>query len=410
MLMKWTYLKALLAFLFVGVTGVLLQAQPAADTVTNTYKEEVVVERTTTTRETQTTVRKAKEHYKCAIFVANRAERVDDRKVLAMQDLLTGYLTDKGFIVIAREDVANAVAGLNSSGPNRGNDNLPGAQLDQILSNNTSALRLTQNLDADYVLMVTITTFGTDTQTYSGQGMNLKLIKNQMRASYRLLDGTTGGSTTAGVATATIEDRTDGRSQVSRQNVVDDLIDATAMDMARMLGQAASNARIAPPAMTGGEVPFTINCGVADLVFPEIVRNERNERVVMAGRYRLEAMAVVVELDGVAIGTTPGPFKAKPGLHKMRLRREGFSDWEANVSIREGTVLDIAMKMSPEGYRRFQDMTTFVESLKQSAILTEAQAAQMASYAKMLDQSGIRYDIRGQVNDVRLPPTTLPLP
>src|SRR5262245_25904707 len=253
------------------------QNGPSTDQkVVSTYKENVVVERTTTVQEVVTTTRTVKEKYKCAIFVTNRAEKVSDKKVEEMQDLLTGYATDKGFIRIAREDVINSVAGLADAGPNRGDPRLAGANLDKLLSNNTSALRLAQNLEADYVLVVSITSFGTDTQRFKdvASGIDLLNKKHQMRATWKLLDGTMGGSMTAGVATAISSDRVEPRSGVvERENVVDDLIDSAAMDIAAMLERAARRGSIESVALAGGnggsgEVTFDINCNLANMVFP----------------------------------------------------------------------------------------------------------------------------------------------
>jgi hypothetical protein len=386
-----------------GLLGCALlgQAQPTTEQkVTSTYKENVVVERTTTVQEVVTTTRTVKERYKCAIFVANRAEKVSDKKVDEMQDLLTGYATDKGFIMISREDVINSVAGLADAGANRGDPNLAGANLDKLLSNNTSALRLAQNLDADYVLVVSITSFGTDTQRYRDPSAGIDLLnkKHQMRATWKLLDGTLGGSMTAGVATAVITDRTDPRNSViERENVIDDLIDSAAMDMAAMLDRASRRGAIDSPALAGpgGEVTFDINCGLANLVIPEVIKNERGEFIVLAGRYTLEAMAVTVELDGVVIGTTGVPLKAKPGLHKLRLKRAMMKDYEGTVKISQGQVLDIAMEFTPEGAREFRQMAGFVQGLKERQALTEAEVKVLEGWAQKLSQSGLRVDIRG---------------
>ncbi|HVT88558.1 MAG TPA: hypothetical protein VHD56_06885 [Tepidisphaeraceae bacterium] len=390
------------SLLVLMLAGWVLAQSP--DVTTNTYKEQVVVERTTTTRETQTTTHVVKANYKCAIFVANRADRVDDSKVLAMQDLLTGYATDNHFTIVAREDVLNAVANLADAGPNQGNSNLAGAKLDQLLSNNSSALRLAQNLNCDYVLMVTITSFGTDRQNFRDNrtGVDLALSKSQMRATYRLLDGTTGGAVTAGVATASVEDRVDSRSSITRQNVIDDLIDATAMDMAKMLDRAARAGSITAPVAPGEDVNFQVNCNIADLSIPDVIKNDRGERILGPGRYRLDAQAVAVEVDGMVVGTSPGPFKIKPGMHKLRLRRDLLSDWEGTVNIANGTTLDIAMKFNDQGYSRFKDLTAFTEHLKQGSALTEADINAINGYAKMLEQSHIRWDVNQYVhNDVR---------
>ncbi len=44
-------------------------------------------------------------------------------------------------------------------------------KLDQALNNNTSALRLAQNLGADFILIPSITSYGTKKTTYTGNGI-----------------------------------------------------------------------------------------------------------------------------------------------------------------------------------------------------------------------------------------------
>jgi hypothetical protein len=381
------------------------RAEDPIDVVTSTYKEQVTVERTTTVREVQQIKPKvAKEKYKVAIFVANRTKIVDD-KVLVMQDLLNGYATDKGFSIISREDTINAVAKLApDAGPNKGDHNLPGAKMDEVLSNNTSAMHLATNLGADYVLMVSLTTFGTDKQRYTDRekGIDLIMYKHQLRATYKVLDTTIGGSMTAGVATATISDRVaPGNNVIERENLVDDLIDSAAMDMASMLATASRADAIKPIADAGKDATFRIDSAVADLFYPEIVKNEKGEQILGAGRYRLEAMSVGVELDGVMIGTTPGPFTAKPGLHKIRLRREMFKDYEATVKISDGAALVLPMRMTDEGFQRFTDMAKGMAELKAGQALTDAQVKVWEGYAKQLEGSTIKIDqqIKADIRD-----------
>jgi hypothetical protein len=385
-------------------SGASAQSGPTTEQKTvSTYKENVVVERTTTVQEVVTTTRTLKEKYKCAIFVTNRAEKVSDAKVEEMQDLLTGYATDKGFIMLSREDVINSVGNLSDAGPNRGDVKLVGANLDKMLSNNTSALRLANNLEADYVLVVSITSFGTDTQRFkdTASGIDLLNKKHQLRATWKLLDGTMGGSMTAGVATAVINDRTaPGSSVVERENVVDDLIDSAAMDMAGMLDRASRRGVIDSAAVVGGngnaEVTFAINCNLANMAFPEVIKTAAGSYEITPNQYHLEAAKVVVELDGVVIGSTGGAqLKARPGLHKLRLRRAMLEDYEGTVKISQGMCLQIDMQFTPEGFADFKTMSASIERLKQSRALTDADVKVLEGYARKLSQSGIKVDING---------------
>ncbi len=105
-----------------------------------------------------------------------------------LEDFLTSQITEKGFSVISREVVINALNNYPTMGvavdtqdpinftvdfPSRGTKATgkqtrttegqvsvrPGpAKLDQLLSDNTSALRLAQNMGADYLLVASITT------------------------------------------------------------------------------------------------------------------------------------------------------------------------------------------------------------------------------------------------------------
>ena len=65
----------------------------------------------------------------------------------------------------------------------------------------------------------------------------------------------------------------------------------------------------------------------------------------------VQPLDVTVELDGIAIGSAPGTFQAFPGLHKLRLSREGFKDWERTVNIYAGQKLRVALQMSDAGSR-----------------------------------------------------------
>jgi hypothetical protein len=228
------------------------------------------------------------------------------------------------------------------------------------------------------------------------------LYKHQLRATYKVCDTTVGGSMTAGVATATITDRLDpNNNAIERENLVDDLLDGAALDMAAMLGAASRADAIKPVAAADKEeATFNINSAVSDLFYPEIVKNEKGEMLLGAGRYRLEAMSVGVELDGVMIGTTPGPLKAKPGLHKLRLRREMFQDYEATVKITDGATLTIPMKMTEQGYQRFTDMARAMQELKQNQALTDAQVKVWEGYAKQLEGSTIKIDKKVDIRDI----------
>ena len=68
-----------------------------------------------------------------------------------------------GFSVVGREVVIDS---LKSYSTGMAKENKP----DTLLSNNTSALRLAQTMNADYLIVASISSFGTEKKTFKGYG------------------------------------------------------------------------------------------------------------------------------------------------------------------------------------------------------------------------------------------------
>src|SRR5205085_11450984 len=117
---------------------------------------------------------------------------------------------------------------------------------------------------------------------------------------------------------------------------------------------------------------FAIECSMTDLAIPEVIKTDAGEYMIGANRYRIEVMSSTVALDGIVLGSTPGPFQAGPGLHKIRVSREGFKDWEQTINIRDGLRLNVAMQLSPEGYDRWRANVDFLQGMKDKAKFADA--------------------------------------
>ena len=99
-------------------------------------------------------------------------------------------------------------------------------------------------------------------------------------------------------------------------------------------------------------------------------------------------------IDGVAVGSAPGPLQAAPGLHEVTLQREGFKDWERTVNIREDLNLTVRLSATDAEIQRFRQESAFLEGLRTQRVLTDAEAEKVRGIAKMFTQSGFRWDIR----------------
>jgi hypothetical protein len=127
---------------------------------------------------------------------------------------------------------------------------------------------------------------------------------------------------------------------------------------------------------------------------------------VMIGKERIPVLAlnVTVELDGAGIGSTPATFKAAPGLHKIRLRRAGFTDYEGTVNIYQGQTFNVALQMTDAGYQRWKDNTAFLDHIDTTKKLTDAEVEKLKGEAQMLRQSGnlvnVKVDTKENVHPI----------
>ncbi len=340
---------------------------------------------------------------KVAIIVENRAGAQLNDKVLVLEDLLSSRIAGKGYSVISREVTVNALKTYPSSGIAASAqvavtpDTTP---LDQALSDNTSALRLAQNLGADFILIPALATYGTEKKNYSADGISTINTTYNLRVSYKIVEAGAGGAIKGGTAVASKTIRQTGDLQVESSDVINELLDDAANQLADSLAQ---NAGSLPTAVARDKmVGFRIGCTMTDprqqpILISALGVTADNHVVMTNQPVALQPMDVTVELDGIAIGSAPGTFQGYPGLHKLRLSREGFDAWERTVNIYDGQNLRVALQMSPEGYARWKDTSDFLATLDSNRKLTDAEAQRLEGIAEFFKNSHYRVDTKENV-------------
>lgn len=328
----------------------------------------------------------AKSSYTAAVFVSNRAGAEHDDKLDSLEDFVVSSVTDKGFSVISRETALNAVGGLDPQAKE--------TELDRQLADSSSAVRLAQTLGADYLMQVTLSSAGTKKNTVNAYGVNTTNNESSVRVTYKILDGNTGASLTADTVRAVRMVQGTANASETNSDIWNDLLDEAAQKVAVSLKSRIDRGRIAAPAAGGGVVNVTIRTEVADLVIPDVRIGVENTVAISDSKFKVSPMGATVEVDGLAIGSAPGTFEVKPGLHKLRVTREGFQPWERTVNFTKDMQLNVAMTMDAAGYARWQDATAFLNDLKNGAKLTDAEVKRLEGEAKMLEQSGFRVDTK----------------
>jgi hypothetical protein len=324
--------------------------------------------------------------YKAAIFVSNRAGPEHDAKLGSLEDYIVSGVTDKGVSVISRETALNAVGKLDP--------NAKANALDDQLAQSSSAVRLAQTLGADYLLQVTLSSVGQTKNKVSAYGVNTTNDERTVRVSYKILDGTTGASLTADTVKASRVVQGTANASEENSDVINELLDEAAQKVAVSLKRRIDQGRIAAPATDAGLVNVTIRTEVADLVIPDVRIGVEHTVTISESKFKVSPMAATVEVDGLAIGSAPGTFEVKPGLHKLRVTREGFAPWERTVNFVKNMTLNVAMQMTDAGFARWKESSAFLNDLKNGAKLTDAEVKRLEGEAKMLEQSGFRVDTK----------------
>ena len=330
-----------------------------------------------------------------AIFVFNRAGNKGDPLRQPLEDIATTQITDLGWKVISRELTTKALREYPNSLKAEGQDSFPGASLDAILSNNTSALRLAQNLGARYLLSVAITSLTQRNQTITAYGNKIAQTIQTLRISYRLAEGAQGRTLISDTVTTSHTQRqtefevTIADSETPLQLLTEACAKMRESIQSKLAIQADSFAQ-QNAASVDAQPTFEIVAIVSGINIPDVIVDQRGNATTGTKSYPVSASGVTVELDGVVIGTTPGTFKTNAGIHKMRLSRQGLKDWERTVNIFDGQKLSVAMELDNQGHQRWKETTAFLNSLKRESILSQGEYKTLQGYTHMLKQSGLK--------------------
>jgi hypothetical protein len=334
---------------------------------------------------------------KIAIIVQNRGSAALNDKVPVLEDLVSSRVAGKGFSVISRDDVTRSLKNYSTGKDPNGE---LGA-LDRSLEDNSSALRLAQNLGADYILVPSIVSLGTEKKNYSGNGINTLNITHKLRVTYKIVEAGQGGAVRGGAFTSEKNIRQTADLQTESSDVINELLDDAAEQLADAIAQNAPSlpAEVAKAAM----VNFNVACTMTDprqqpILISALGITTDNHVVLTNQPMAVQAMDVTVELDGVALGSAPGSFQGRPGLHKIRLSREGFDVWERTINIYAGQNLRVALQMSNAGYARWADTTAFLATLDANRKLTDAEVKRIEGIAEFFKNSHYRVDTKENIH------------
>ena len=322
---------------------------------------------------------------KAVIFTANHAGQALNEKLAALEDFVAGRITEKGFTIISREAATDALNSFRKDSPQ--------TEADQLLASGSTALRLAQMLGADYIVLVSISSYGTEKRTSTAYDVATVNVIHNLRVTCKILDGVQGGTLAGDTFKVSRVTRATGADTVENSDVLNELLDDASVKVAESVGTRELKVVEA----SAKQAALSITCTMQDLAqlpisLPDLQQGKDGKWVVGTNKVTIQPLDVTVELDGVVAGSAPGAFKTAPGLHKLRLSREGFKTWERTINVVDGQKLTVALQLSEAGYQRWKDNTAFLESVEAGRKLTDAEVKRIEGEAQMLRQSGYKVD------------------
>ncbi len=268
---------------------------------------------------------------KAALFIQNRAGSGMDSHLDAFDDMVSTRLSDAGFEVIRSADVLDRVSPTGA--PVKGEELRQTVQaLQSAKSEGTvdepaqsaSALRLAQMLNADVLVFASLVSLGENKKQVQAYGMAQEVATQTLRVALRVLEGSEGSQVYGDIVAVSDTIAQNPNIKVSAGDQLNTLLDRSATELAGRVSVSLKKIEEAIPA-----------------------------EVEMASvSVNATAEGATVEVDGMAVGSTPGVFQLRPGVHRMRVVKEGYATWEKSVNVADGQVLNIAMEMSGSGIDR----------------------------------------------------------
>ena len=334
------------------------------------------------------------QRYSAAIFVKNRPADVSPEKVMVLEDYIAAQVDKFCFTTVSREDTLNAVARFATAGANVGTNIDPAKDLDRILSDETSALRLAQQMGVDYILIASITAYINDRLQTEAYGATTDIRSAQLDVTYRLLGRVQGQVITSDSVTATEKVRQSPNLKQER-DLIDVVIRRCAQEIGESVGKRCSEATVTAPSTLPAEVPFRIVCTMQDMTIPGVVTDAATGRYVVSGvNWNLLPTNAAVEIDGLVVGNAPEMLNVFPGLHKVSITCEGFRPWNRTINVRPGMSLSVPLQLTDEGLIRWRSQLAFMQSLTERQQLVDAEVDRIRAAAEYIRNSRMVLDIQ----------------
>ena len=263
-----------------------------------------------------------------AIFVTNTAGQQYEQYLPSIKDSLSALLTQKGFAIVRTEN-ALLPDGVRDSNESKQTSVYSEASLN----------RLAEILRARLLIVATVNNVTHEDRVFNGENTAMKTSYKATIDSVRINLQIYDLGTTKSLYGDTVSFST--RNPVYGADETNNILKLLFHDSTvKIADNIASKVGILNASSTDIEKStFYIESNVND---------------------------VDVFIDGMVIGSTgkKTKFEVTPGIHQLKLGKEMLKSWEKTVNITDGATFSAQMELSPEGLKRYKDISTFNLQMK----------------------------------------------
>lgn len=225
-----------------------------------------------------------------------------------------------------------------------------------------TALRTAQLLDADFLVAASLVSLGENKMTVQAYGTAQEATTTTLRLALRVLAGDTGAQVFGDGIAVSEKIAQNAFVQMDPGDLLNTLLDRGATELAARVADSRERIAAAVPA----------------------------EPTLASVQVTASESGAAVEVDGVVIGTAPGTFRIRPGVHEVRVTKEGYATWEKSVAFADGMELNVPLELSAVGVARKGELEAQAIAREQS----EADAFATKTVAGGVGQSASNSYIR----------------
>ena len=339
---------------------------------------------------------------KAAIFTINRSSIEYNDHMPMLEDLIVSNLTGNFFEIISRDNALKSLNELEGKISQKSNSDYLSAI--ENLQNKSSVLRLSQNLNVEYIIIIGFQGLEEDILRVDSYGSNFTNHTFTGNFTYQILSSNTGASLFGGnvwfkfyeLESSKLYQQTEFGKNYST-SITKDIFNDAAIQISKLIYEDINNADISSMEIDEDLVEVFINTYLEDFAYPKVRINNDGEVIIQKDKDPIELIDMVIEIDGVLVGSTSqdiGSYRIKPGIHNLSIYSENVMPFERIINVSSGATFNIGMKLNESAVEMLQDKIDIFDTLLRNTTLTKAQIILMESEAEMLRNSGYKIDIK----------------